>query len=38
MARATPLCNIYKLDFEAAILGHHIYQSKWTLEHNLKLL
>ena len=38
MARATPVCNIcYKLDFEAAIHGHHIYQLKWTPELNLKL-
>ena len=38
MARATPFCNIYyKLDFEASIRGHHIYQSKWTPEINQKL-
>ena len=37
MVRATPLCNIhYKLDFEAAIRVHYIYQSKWTPQLNLK--
>ena len=38
MARAKPLCNIYyRLDFEATIHGHYIYQSKWTPAFNLKL-
>ena len=38
MTRATSLSNIhYKLDFETAIRGHHIYQSKWTPDLNLKL-
>ena len=40
MARATtPFCNVYyTLEFDAAIRGHHIYQSRWTptLDMNLK--
>ena len=37
MVRATFLCNIhYKLDFEATIRVHYIYQSKWTPQLNLK--
>ena len=35
MARPTPFCNVcYTLEFEAAIPGHHVYQSKWTPEVN----
>ena len=38
MARTTSFCNIYyKLDFEAAIRGHHVYQAKWTPELNQRL-
>ena len=38
MARATPFCNVYyTLEFEAAIRGHHVYQSKWTPELDMKL-
>ena len=38
MARTNSFCNVYyTLDFETAIHGHHVYQSKWTPELNLKL-
>ena len=38
MARTNSFCNVYyTLDFETAIRGHHVYQSKWTPELNLKL-
>ena len=39
MARATtPFCNVYyTLEFDAAIRGHHVYQSKWTPTLDMKL-
>ena len=38
MARATPFCTVYyTLELEAAICGHHVYQSKWTPELDMKL-
>ena len=39
MARATtPFCNVYyTLEFDAAIRGHHVYQSKWTPMLDMKL-
>lgn len=39
MARATtPFCNVYyTLEFDAAIRGHHVYQSKWTPTLGMKL-
>ena len=39
MARATaPFCNVYyTFEFDAAIRGHHVYQSKWTPTLDMKL-
>ena len=38
MVRTNSFCNVYyTLDFETALCGHHVYQSEWTPELNLKL-